>query len=72
MKGELNMLSNKTYDILVKIQRWLPALGAFYIGLAKVWSLPLGNEVNATVGLIATLLAATIEVSISVFNKSQE
>lgn len=66
------MFSDKVYDILVKIQRWLPALGAFYIGISKVWNLPLGAEVNETIALVATLLAATIEVSISVYYKPKE
>lgn len=66
------MFSNKAYDILVKVQRWLPALGAFYIGISKVWNLPLGSEVNETIALVATLLAATLEISISQYNKSKE
>lgn len=56
-------MSNELYDILSKIQRWLPALGAFYLGLCKVWGLAYGSEVNETIVLIATLLAATLEVS---------
>ena len=57
------ILSNTTYDILSKIQRWLPALGAFYLGLCKVWGFAFGSEVNETIALAATLLAATLEVS---------
>ena len=64
-------MSNKVYDILVRIQRWLPALGAFYLGLCKVWNLPLGNEVNQTIVLVATLLATTLEISIANYNKSK-
>lgn len=56
-------MSNKLYDILNKIQRWLPALGVFYLGLGKVWGLPLGNEVNETIVLVATLLATTLEIA---------
>ena len=57
------MLNNLTYDILSKIQRWLPALGAFYLGLCKVWGFGFGSEINETIALIATLLAATLEIS---------
>lgn len=56
-------MSNELYDILSKIQRWLPALGAFYLGLCKVWGLWYGSEVNETIVLLATLLAATLEIS---------
>ena len=56
-------LSNTAYDILSKIQRWLPALGAFYLGLCKVWGFLYGDEINETIALAATLLAATLEIS---------
>lgn len=62
-------MSNKLYDILTKVQRWLPALGAFYLGLCKVWGLPLGDELNQTIALIATLLAATLEISTVQYQK---
>lgn len=57
------MFTNKTYDIMSKIQRWLPSLGVFYLALAKIWGLPLGNEINQTVVALAALLAATLEIS---------
>ena len=57
------MMTNTTYDILSKIQRWLPALGAFYLGLCKVWGFAFGSEVNETIALAAALLAATLEIS---------
>ena len=57
------IMTNKTYDILSKIQRWLPALGAFYLGLCKVWGFLYGSEVNETIALVAALLAATLEIS---------
>ena len=57
------MLSNRAYDILSRVQRWLPSLGVFYIALAKTWGFPCGGEVNETVAAAATLIAATLEVS---------
>ena len=63
------MISNKLYDALVKIQRFLPALGAAYLALAKVWGIPLGDEVNQTIAIIATLLGTFIEISITVYEK---
>ncbi len=65
------LMSNKLYDILNKIQRWLPALGVFYLALAKIWGIPLGDQVNATVMALATLLASTLEISTAQYNKLQ-
>lgn len=54
-------LSNEQYDVL----KWvggilLPALAAFYAGLAVLWSLPKGVEVSGSLGLIAALLGTLI------------
>lgn len=67
------MMTNKVYDIVSKIQRWLPALGVFVIAIAKIWHLPLGSEINETILAVAALLAATLEVSSTkYFKKSKE
>ncbi len=65
-------MSNTTYDILSKIQRWLPALGAFYLGLCKVWGFAFGSEVNETIALMAALLAATLEISTAKYYKAEK
>lgn len=65
-------MNNTTYDILNKIQRWLPALGAFYLGLCKVWGFMFGSEVNETIALVATLLAATLEIFSARFYKEND
>lgn len=65
-------MSNTLYDILNKIQRWLPALGAFYLGLCKVWGFAFGSEINETIALVATLLAATLEIFSARFYKEHE
>jgi len=62
-------MSDKLYDILNKLQRWLPSLGAFYIVIAKIWKLPLGSQINETVVAIATLLAATLEIATTQYRK---
>ena len=33
-------MSNKAYDIINKIQRFLPAIASFYIVLVAAWGLP--------------------------------
>jgi hypothetical protein len=65
------MFSNKIYDILSKIQRWLPSLGLFYVAIAKIWGLPWGGEINETIVAVATLLAATLEVSSARYYKEE-
>lgn len=64
------LMSDKVYDFLSKFQRWLPAFGAFYLGLCQVWGLPLGDEVNETIVLLATLLATTLEISTVKYHKA--
>jgi hypothetical protein len=64
-------MSNRLYDILSKIQRWLPALGVFYLAICKIWNLPWGGEVNDTIVAVATLLAATLEISSGRYYKGE-
>lgn len=64
-------MSDKTYDILNKVQRWLPALATFYVGLALIWGFPYGDEISKTIGLVASLLAATLEVATVSYNKKR-
>ena len=62
-------MSNKVYDILSKIQRFMPALGVCYLGLCKIWGFPYGNEVNQTIVLLATLLGTLLEISTAQYLK---
>ena len=57
------IMSNSVYDILNKIQRWLPAIGIFYLALCQIWNFPYGDEVNKTIIALAAFLAATLEIS---------
>lgn len=67
-----NMLTNNLYDILSKIQRFLPALGVFYLALAQIWGLPFGDEINMTIAAIATLLGTALEISTGIYLKNKE
>ena len=62
-------MSNELYDILNKIQRWLPALAVFWLTISTIWNIPYGEPVRDTIIAIATLLAATLEVSTARYNK---
>ena len=64
-------MSNQTYDIINKVQRWLPAVGVLYLTLANIWGLPFGDAINATVVAIATFLASILEVSSVAYHKAQ-
>lgn len=64
------MLGNKWYDILSKVQRWLPSLGLFYLAICKIWNLPFGSQVNDTIVALATPMAATLEVSSSQYYRA--
>ena len=65
-------MSNKVYDILSKLQRWMPALGVCYLGLCKIWGFPFGDEVNQTIVLIATLLGTTLEIATAQYLKAMK
>ena len=54
-------LSNRTYDVLKWVaQILLPACGAAYYGLAKIWPLPYGEEVVGTITVLDTFRHAGI------------
>lgn len=66
-------LSNKAYNFL----KWfcliaLPAAGAFYFGLAKIWGFPYGTEIVGTLDLIATFLGALIGISCKAYKQEEE
>lgn len=64
-------LSNKTYDIWNKIQRWLPAVAVLYLALSQIWSLPFGDEINKTIMAFCTFLASVLEVSSANYYKDE-
>lgn len=63
-------MSNETYDIWNKIQRWLPAVAVLYLALSQIWNLPLGDEVNKTISAITAFLATILEVSSKEYYKN--
>ena len=62
-------MNDKVYDIINKIQRWLVALGAFYLVIAEIFHLPFANEVNKTVIAIGTLIATLLEIETTKWQK---
>ena len=63
-------MSNGLYDILKFIaQIVLPAIATFYVTIAGIWGLPLGDEISRTVMAIDTLLGAILMISSANYNK---
>ena len=57
-------MSNKVYDVLKYIQQIvLPALGALYFALAKIWGFPLGTEIVGTISAVDVFLGAVLKIS---------
>ena len=63
------MMTDKCYDTLCIIQRWLAALGVLYLAIAAIWGLPYGDEINQSIVAVCAFLAAVIEIQKSVWNK---
>jgi hypothetical protein len=58
------VLPDKMYDIL----KWvaliaLPAISVFYFTISKIWGLPYGAEITATIDAVALLIGTLIGVS---------
>ena len=65
-------MPNKVYDALKWIaQILLPALGALYFGLAKIWGFPYASEIVGTVSLIDAFLGAILQISTNTYNKKR-
>ena len=66
-------LSNKIYDLL----KWialivLPAVGALYFALAKIWGFPYAAEIVGTISAVDAFLGALLGISTSQYNKTLE
>ena len=57
-------LSNKAYDVLKYIALiLLPALGALYFALAKIWGFPYATEIVGTISAVDAFLGALLQIS---------
>lgn len=55
------LLSNAMYDRLKNLNLMVvPAVGAFYFGLSKIWGFPKGEEVVGTLALVATFVSVVL------------
>jgi hypothetical protein len=66
-------MSNKTFDCLKWIaQILLPALGALYFAVAKIWGLPFSNEIVGTITAVDAFLGALLGISTVQYKKEVE
>lgn len=65
-------MSNRTYDILKFVaQIILPALGTLYFALARIWGLPLGEEIVGTITAVDAFLGAILGISTMEYNRQK-
>ena len=65
-------LKNSTYDFLKYLTIIvLPAIGALYTGLSRIWSLPYAAEIPATITVACTFLGAILCISTAQYNQGQ-
>ena len=62
-------LSNKVYDIIKYIQRWLPLCSTLYVALAAIWGWPYADEISKTLMAIAAFLAGILEIATATYNR---
>ena len=66
-------MTNKVYDVLKFIaQIVLPAVATFYVTIASIWGLPLGDEISRTVMAVDTLLGAILMISSHQYEKKND
>lgn len=63
-------MKNETYDLLKKVALYfLPAVATLWLTLSKIWGLPYGEEIGATITAIDTFLGACLGISSSNYYK---
>lgn len=66
-------LSNGVYDALKFLCTiLLPACGALYFALSKIWGLPYAEEIVGTLSAIAAFIGALIGISSAQYNKEND
>lgn len=65
------LLSDTTYNRLKDLNmKVIPAVGALYYGVAKIWGLPKAEEVVGTLACVATFLAVLLVWAANRYEKS--
>lgn len=65
-------MSNKTYDTLKKVAMYvLPAIATLVITVFKIWNIPYGEEIGATITAIDTALGVILGISSANYSKKE-
>ena len=65
-------MSTKVYDVLKYIALiLLPAVGALYFALAKIWGLPYATEIVGTISAVDAFLGALLKISTDQYNREK-
>lgn len=65
-------MKNETYDFLKKIALYiLPALATLVITVFKIWHLPYGEEIGATITAFDTALGVILGISSNNYYKNK-
>lgn len=65
-------MNDKMYDVLKNIALVvLPALATLWLTIAKIWGLPYGEEIAATITAIDVFLGALLKVSSYFYAKNE-
>lgn len=67
------IIPDKVYNVL----KWtcliaLPAIAVFYFAISKIWGLPYGAEITATINAVAVLIGSLIGISQHNINKADD
>ena len=63
-------MNNQYDDFLKKIAMYvLPALATLVITIFKIWNLPYGEEIGATITAVDTALGVILGISTAKYNK---
>lgn len=66
-------MTNRLFDLLRTLcEIVIPAIGALYFAVAKIWQLPYGTEIVGTCAAIATFLGALIGVNRANYNSGMK
>ena len=64
--------SDRTFNFIRFLCEVLvPAIGALYFGLSKIWGLPYGPEVTGTCSCVAIFLGALIGISRATYESDE-
>lgn len=74
MEGKSQMkMSNQTYDVLKWIaQILLPAIATLYFALARIWELPLAEQIVGTITAIDAFLGVLLGISSATYHQEIE